>query len=220
MLPPRLSSAPENSSMNHARRPSPETDPVSVVGSPVLQALERIDLLAYVFDREGVLCWANEPMTRLIGDRVGHSFLSIVSPETRRWAKTQFARKIVGGEATAYTLTVVDSGGRRTRLRVRSAPLRRSDREIVGVFGLALPAEEGEGESTARVVVEGVQLTPRQTEVLRLLGEGLSTQAIAARLGIAVETARNHIRAVLRGLGVHSRLEAVIEGRERGLLDD
>ena len=201
--------------------PSPnQTDPVSLVGEPVLRALECIDLLAYVFDREGVLCWASKPLTGLIGDRVGQSFLSIVSPDTRRWAKAQFARKIVAGEATAYTLTVVDSVGRGTQLRVRSAPLRRADREIVGVFGLALPAHEREGESRKRIVVEGVRLTPRQTEVLRLLGEGLSTHAIAARLGIAVETARNHIRAVLRGLGVHSRLEAVIEGRERGLLDE
>jgi DNA-binding NarL/FixJ family response regulator len=69
-------------------------------------------------------------------------------------------------------------------------------------------------------VVQDVQLTPRQAEVLRLLGEGLSTEAIAHRLGVAVETARNHIRAVLRGLGAHSRLEAVIEGRELGLLDE
>jgi DNA-binding NarL/FixJ family response regulator len=62
------------------------------------------------------------------------------------------------------------------------------------------------------------ELTPRQAEVLRLLGEGLTTEAIAVRLGIAVETLRNHIRAVLRGLNVHSRLEAVVVGRERGLL--
>jgi DNA-binding NarL/FixJ family response regulator len=63
-------------------------------------------------------------------------------------------------------------------------------------------------------------LTTRQAEVLQLLGEGLSTEAIASRLGVAAETARNHIRGVLRGLGVHSRLEAVVEGRERGLLDE
>jgi DNA-binding CsgD family transcriptional regulator len=206
--------------MDKPRRPSHDTDPVALVGAPVLEALECIDLLAYVFDRRGKLCWANYSMTHLIGERVGRSFLSLVSPDTRQWAKAQFARKIVGGEVTAFTLTVFDSSGRRARLRVRSAPLRRADREIVGVFGLALPTEERQGETPERVVVENLQLTPRQTEVLRLLGEGLSTEAIAGRLGIAVETARNHIRAVLRGLGVHSRLEAVIEGRERGLLNE
>jgi DNA-binding CsgD family transcriptional regulator len=61
-------------------------------------------------------------------------------------------------------------------------------------------------------------LTPRQREVLVLLGEGLSTAAIAARLGLSKETVRNHVRAVLQELAVHSRLEAVVEARRRGLL--
>jgi DNA-binding NarL/FixJ family response regulator len=198
--------------MDESRRPSPETDPVSLVGAAVLGALEVIDLPAYVIDREGTLRWANKAVSSIIGDRVGHSFLSFVSPDTRQHVEAQFGRKVVEGGATAYTLTVLDSAGRRARLRVHSAPLRRDDCEIVGVFGLAL--RRGAGQSATG------QLTPRQAEVLRLLGEGLSTEAIASRLGVAVETARNHIRAVLRGLGVHSRLEAVVAGRERGLLDE
>jgi DNA-binding CsgD family transcriptional regulator len=204
--------------MDEPRRPSPETDPVSLVGAAVLDALEFIDLPAYVIDRKGTLRWANNAVSRLIGDRVGHSFLSFVCPATRECVNAQFARKVVGGEATAFTVTVFDPAGRRAQLRVHSAPLRRIDREIVGVFGLALPRGARQWEPTERIV-EDVHLTPRQSEVLRLLGEGLSTDAIASRLGVAVETARNHIRAVLRGLGVHSRLEAVVEGRERGLLD-
>jgi DNA-binding NarL/FixJ family response regulator len=56
-------------------------------------------------------------------------------------------------------------------------------------------------------------LTPRQTEVLGLLERGLSTEQIARELQLSVETGRNHIRAVLRGLRVHSRLEAVAVAR-------
>jgi DNA-binding CsgD family transcriptional regulator len=51
-----------------------------------------------------------------------------------------------------------------------------------------------------------------------LLGEGASTEMIAQRLGIARETARNHIRAVLRELNARTRLEAVVEAHARGLL--
>ena len=190
-----------------------------LVGAAVLDALELIDLPAYVVDRKGTQCWANKAVSRLIGDRVGHSFFNFVSPDTRQRVKAQFARKVVGGEATAYTVTVFDPAGRRAHLCVHSAPLRRIDSEVVGVFGLALPREARQGEMPERIA-DDVRLTPRQAEVLRLLGEGLSTEAIASRLGVAVETARNHIRAVLRGLDVHSRLEAVVEGRERGLLDE
>jgi DNA-binding CsgD family transcriptional regulator len=62
-------------------------------------------------------------------------------------------------------------------------------------------------------------LTPRQREVLQLLAEGLDTGEIAERLGVAPETARNHIRGLLGRLEAHSRLEAVVFARRRGLLD-
>jgi DNA-binding NarL/FixJ family response regulator len=61
-------------------------------------------------------------------------------------------------------------------------------------------------------------LTPRQTEVLRLLEHGRSTEQIAGDLHLSVETVRNHIRRVLRALNVHSRLEAVALTRRERLL--
>jgi DNA-binding CsgD family transcriptional regulator len=62
------------------------------------------------------------------------------------------------------------------------------------------------------------RLTVRQVEVLRLLAEGAQAKAIAARLGIAETTARNHIAGVLRRLGCHSQLEAVAVARRSGLI--
>ncbi len=62
------------------------------------------------------------------------------------------------------------------------------------------------------------RLTPRQNETLHLLAAGLTTEQIAERLGVSRETARNYIRRLLRALGVHSRLEAVVRGREDGLI--
>lgn len=61
-------------------------------------------------------------------------------------------------------------------------------------------------------------LTPRQLDVLRLLGEGVPARAIATRLGLTEPTVRNHIRAVLLELGAHSQLEAVFRARRHGLL--
>jgi LuxR family transcriptional regulator, regulator of acetate metabolism len=54
--------------------------------------------------------------------------------------------------------------------------------------------------------------------VLRHLAAGCSTRQMAERMGLSVETVRNHIRAVLRKLGAHSRLEAVANARKLGLL--
>lgn len=61
-------------------------------------------------------------------------------------------------------------------------------------------------------------LTPRQLDVLRLLDDGVRARAIAARLGLSEATIRNHIRAVLVELGVHSQLQAVSLARRHGLI--
>lgn len=61
-------------------------------------------------------------------------------------------------------------------------------------------------------------LTPRELEVLRLLGAGLPIEDITSQLGVARETARRHITAVLEKTGAHSQLEAVAAARDRGAL--
>ncbi len=49
------------------------------------------------------------------------------------------------------------------------------------------------------------KLTPRETEVLELIGEGLTNQGIAHRLVIEVGTVKNHVHNILDKLGVNSR---------------
>jgi DNA-binding NarL/FixJ family response regulator len=53
-------------------------------------------------------------------------------------------------------------------------------------------------------------LTPRETEILKLLAQGMTTPAIAAKLFISPVTVRNHVAAILNKLDVHSKLAAVI----------
>jgi DNA-binding NarL/FixJ family response regulator len=67
-------------------------------------------------------------------------------------------------------------------------------------------------------VREGLRLTPRQSEVLALLCEGLPTKTICRRLGISYGTAKVHIGAILRELGASSRLQAVLYAQRLGLL--
>lgn len=55
----------------------------------------------------------------------------------------------------------------------------------------------------------GKSLSKRQREVLELLADGVPAREIAARLGLAEATVRNHIRLVLRKLACHSQLQAV-----------
>jgi PAS domain S-box-containing protein len=62
-------------------------------------------------------------------------------------------------------------------------------------------------------------LTARQLEVLELIGRGHAAKEIAEELGIAEPTVRNHIRAVLVELRVHSQLAAVAAARRWHLID-
>jgi DNA-binding NarL/FixJ family response regulator len=63
------------------------------------------------------------------------------------------------------------------------------------------------------------QLTPRQLEVLALMGEGHSNKVIGRKLSIAENTVRVHVSAILTHLGVTTRMEAVHAARTRSIMN-
>jgi len=65
--------------------------------------------------------------------------------------------------------------------------------------------------------VSFTDLTARERDVLGLICEGLADKEIAARLKLAPNTVRNHVATVYSKLDVHSRSEAIVWARERGL---
>ncbi len=69
------------------------------------------------------------------------------------------------------------------------------------------------GRPTANLKV----LTPRETEVLRLVADGLSNPEIATRLSIGDETVKTHVSRILSKLGLRDRTQAVVVAYESGL---
>lgn len=61
------------------------------------------------------------------------------------------------------------------------------------------------------------ELTPRECEILSLLAEGQSNKLIARNLGISDGTVKLHVKAILRKLSIHSRVEAAVIAVEQGL---
>jgi DNA-binding NarL/FixJ family response regulator len=64
----------------------------------------------------------------------------------------------------------------------------------------------------------GEELSARELEVLRLLVNGASNKAIAARLGLSENTVKSHISHIFGKLGVQSRAEAVAVALQRGMV--
>jgi two-component system, NarL family, nitrate/nitrite response regulator NarL len=62
-------------------------------------------------------------------------------------------------------------------------------------------------------------LTPRETEILTLIGEGLSNKGVARQLEISVHTVKFHLEALFAKLDATSRAEAVAKGLRGGVIE-
>ena len=182
-------------------------DALKALGADVEDALGHVNVPSYVIDRAGVVRWMNQAAREVVGDRIGRQFTSVVAPEETRRARELFARKILGNtQVTDAPVVVVDPDGGRVAVEISSVPLRQGE-HVVGVFGQVSNVLEEPHPHPE------LHLTPRQSEVLKLLELGRSTTQIAEELHVSRETVRNHVRHLLHALGASSRLEAVALAR-------
>jgi predicted ATPase/DNA-binding CsgD family transcriptional regulator len=72
------------------------------------------------------------------------------------------------------------------------------------------------GETFKDVPTEN--LTPREIDILRLVGDGFSNIQISKQLFLAEGTVRNHLSNIYGKMNVESRIQAVLVGRERGII--
>jgi DNA-binding NarL/FixJ family response regulator len=64
--------------------------------------------------------------------------------------------------------------------------------------------------------VAGEMLTPRETDIVRLVGQGLGNKEIARRLGVSVTTVRTHLSKVYDKVGTVSRVELALLAAQTG----
>ena len=139
--------------------------------------------------------------------------------------------------ATGETLSPQLAAGEAALLLLTDDPALAADAAIPGVLpAAATPAQVA---AAAAALAEGLTvrapgardragfappepprplLTPREVEILALVGQGLSNKAIARRLGISAHTVKYHMESVFAKLAVNSRAEAVTSGLRRGVL--
>jgi len=186
-----------------------EPVPVEFAGS-LPHAIADVNVPAYVLDEHGNVRWVNSAARKMTGDVVGAPLTDFVDLDPAV-ARSIFRRRLAGLDEGDHSVVIRGADGERRRVEISSVRLRRGH-HVVGMFGIATPRDPKRERDASS------PLTRRQHEVLVLLADGRSTEAIAAQLFLSEQTVRNHVRHLLRRLDCKSRLAAVAEARRRGLL--
>jgi predicted ATPase/DNA-binding CsgD family transcriptional regulator len=172
------------------------TGPAPVAGFVLLAALQLLDAMG----RHGDVVWLG---------RVLDPGLPLLEPMLPRTQVTQ-VRRILARAPEQLSPSEIESTARRADgLTWGDAVRRLEDLLRPEVAPAAAPATTGDGP----------RLTPRQTEVLRLVASGRTNREVAAELGLTPKTVMHHLGAIYVTLGVRSRSEATVWAFRAGLVD-
>ncbi|KPK18682.1 MAG: transcriptional regulator NarL [Betaproteobacteria bacterium SG8_41] len=89
--------------------------------------------------------------------------------------------------------------------------------EMVGTLARIVRSDTGAKRETQRLAAPFAELTPRELEILECVADGSSNKLIARALDITEGTVKLHVKAILRKLGMRSRVEAAVTAVEHGL---
>ncbi|MEJ2207460.1 MAG: LuxR C-terminal-related transcriptional regulator [Anaerolineae bacterium] len=202
---------------------------------PSYQSMDEHSALARLLIAQGKLDEASRLLMRLVemaelARAMGYVIESLVlraltlqAQGKEDQALADLERALALGESEGYVRTFVDEGPQMGRL-LRRAVVQGISVDYAGKLLAALEEEATAGATSSAIsrrarppLVES--LSPRETEVLRLLTTHLSHAEMAEELVVSVNTVRSHVKNIYGKLGVHSRMEAVERARELGLLD-
>lgn len=93
-----------------------------------------------------------------------------------------------------------------------------ANRVLCAYAGGDMPAQSAQPTSRSKSKNGEMSLSPRETEILRLVAAGLSNQQIADRLSIGLETVKTHMRHIMEKLMVSDRTEAAVKAMKHGLV--
>ena len=90
-------------------------------------------------------------------------------------------------------------------------------REMVGTLARLVRSDADPARGARRPAAPFTELTPRELEILECIADGSSNKMIARALDITDGTVKLHVKAILRKLGMRSRVEAAVSAVEHGL---
>lgn len=176
------------------------------VGKPCGQVLRASDECGAVCSRDCTVRQAIRTLTP-----VANFDLQVQTKWGATWSNVSVLTASVAGSPEPYSIHILRpiDPQKRLELAVRDFVVTRT--------GLA-PEQARAMIAASPSPAAQVSLTPRETEILRLLAKGATTGAVAAQLHISRTTVNNHTQHILRKLNAHSRLEAIRRAEHAGLI--
>lgn len=185
--------------------------------------------LVSVLDRDGRWLFANEATGRFVGrsalDLIGLT-ISEVFPEDFADERMSIIRRVITAGETVSLVTRLMGGRMDCVYRLlhdeqSNTPYVLSVGRSVTLGDAAMTAPAPSHQVIEISTPESVKLdslTPREREVLKMIGEGLSTQQIAGRLFRTVKTVEAHRASLGRKLGVSNRVQLAHIAIQAGLV--
>jgi two-component system nitrate/nitrite response regulator NarL len=194
-------------------------DPLARAGlAALLQRPERIEVVGQIASGDGVEESLDAHHPHVVLWDLGFA----VAPDLdamRRLARRDVAVVAVAA-GDAHAAAILNAGARGVLLRdgdeERLVASLAAVAEGLIVMDPVLKDAALRPSSAPEALVE--PLTPRESEVLALLAQGLANKTIADRLGISEHTAKFHVNAILGKLGAESRTEAIVQAIRLGLV--
>jgi len=167
---------------------------------------------------------ANEPFTQLTGypqeEILGRNCRFLAGRLTEPDARSALRASIANGEPIVVELTNYKKNRSTFRNAVMIAPVRDSAGNVILFVGsqMEVKATDSTGLRREHARSRIATLTPRQREILELVGRGFMSKQIAYMLNISVKTVETHRAQLVRALGVKSSTQAIRIGIEASLV--
>jgi LuxR family transcriptional regulator, maltose regulon positive regulatory protein len=191
---------------------------------PASELLERLRQAAEAQDRMGSVIEISI-VQALAHQAQGHTSAALAALDRAltRAGPEGYVRTFVNEGETLRLLMVDFRALLEKQQRREGQPLSGYVDKLLAAFGKSTDVQPSPLHGAQAQVSVGPQpliepLSPRELEVLRLIAAGLSNQAIANRLFLAVSTVKGYTRTIFDKLQVQRRTEAVARARELGLL--
>ena len=194
----------------------PEFEVLEVVrdGLALVESAMKLHPQVIVSDITMPLLGGLEAMSRLRRMGCQAKFVFLTMHQDATWAARAFdlgaSGFVLKHSATSELVTAI-----RETLSGRTYVPPILAREVIQVFRVGAPSHSGENSGRRGA---GVELTPRQREVLQLFAEGHSAKEVAKILKISPRTAEFHKASVMKSLGLHSIAELTRYAVRHGLV--